>query len=40
MLVGVEIMELIFELVGYVEVGCDFGDLGECDPFKTIFNLG
>jgi hypothetical protein len=30
MLVGVEILELIYDLVvGYVEVGCDFGDLGR-----------
>ncbi len=40
MLVGAEILELIYDLVGYVEVGCDFGDLGESDHLKTIFNLG
>jgi len=39
MLVGVEILELIYDLVGYVEVGCDFGNLRErvitSRPFST-----
>jgi hypothetical protein len=44
----VEILELIYDLVvGYVEVGCDFGDLGRewspqdhFQPRLIIFFLG